>query len=204
MGDWTQRVRDAVAERSEDVCEVCGMQRATHLHHRILRRFGVHTVSNGLHVDARCHLRIHNSRHATANGWIVIPPPDVPADFEVDTTDAVPRRVGAPRQRWMGEPTRRYTRTALDSPQRRRCWPRAEHPSLEVPMPAQPQALGFDSTASITLTNGPVIKSGTGTPEGAVTAPEGQRVPPHRWRRSNDALSRRPQDSGEHRVDRSD
>ena len=40
-------------------------------------------------------------------------------------------------------------------------------------MPAQPQALGFDSTASITLTNGPTIKSGTATPEGAVTAPKG-------------------------------
>ena len=85
MSDWPKQVRSCAAERSELVCEVCGMQRATHLHHRILRRFGVHTVSNGLHVDARCHLRIHNSRHATTNGWIVIPPLDVSADFEVDT-----------------------------------------------------------------------------------------------------------------------
>jgi hypothetical protein len=86
VSDWPDQVRELAAERSEDVCEVCGMRRATHLHHRILRRYGVHTVSCALHVDDRCHYRIHhNPALAGTNGWIVVPPVDVPPGFEVDT-----------------------------------------------------------------------------------------------------------------------
>jgi ribosomal protein L32 len=78
MSDWPKTVRDDVTERSERVCERCGMARATHLHHRLFRRYGDHTSENALHVCGMCHHYIHaEPARSKKHGWIV-EPPDTP------------------------------------------------------------------------------------------------------------------------------
>jgi hypothetical protein len=68
----TPEVRATVRERSGGACELgCG-QRATHIHHRQLRRYGDHQAANLLHVDALCHRRIHDRvRYSLDVGWLV-------------------------------------------------------------------------------------------------------------------------------------
>lgn len=75
-----QWVRDAVAERSQGLCEAgwaCfvpgeGYQRATQMHHRWRRgQGGPDTVANLLHVCTPCHTRIHADPHALFRRWLL-------------------------------------------------------------------------------------------------------------------------------------
>ena len=68
----TPEVRALVRQRSGGMCELgCG-ERATVVHHRQLRRFGLHTASNLLHLSATCHRRIHDRvRYSLDVGWLV-------------------------------------------------------------------------------------------------------------------------------------
>lgn len=78
-GDWPKQVRRAVQERSEGVCERCGMKKATDLHHRDRRGDGNHTIENAGHVCRACHNTIHaNPETSRREGWIVVEP-DTPA-----------------------------------------------------------------------------------------------------------------------------
>lgn len=73
-GDWSEDTRRRVSERSEDVCERCGTFRATHLHHRLPRGYGIHTIENSLHCCAGCHQDIHAyPERSEEYGWIIVP-----------------------------------------------------------------------------------------------------------------------------------
>lgn len=71
-GDWTPEVRQLAEIRSGGVCERCGTARADHLHHRLLRRYGVHTIANALYVCPLCHTDIHaRAAESYRRGWLV-------------------------------------------------------------------------------------------------------------------------------------
>lgn len=67
------RVRQAVAERSGFVCEVCREARAVHIHHRKLRsQGGRHEPANLLHLCNRCHRDVHaNPERSYSLGFLV-------------------------------------------------------------------------------------------------------------------------------------
>ena len=68
----TTPVRTAVRRRSGEMCEICRKVKASHLHHRQLRRHGNHTVENLIHCCAKCHGEIHsNVEVALMLGWLV-------------------------------------------------------------------------------------------------------------------------------------
>lgn len=74
--DWSDRVRRLAKGRSHGYCEVGGSCRATHLHHRKLRRFGDHRIQNALHVCGWHHDFIHGKNggsidRSKLSGWIV-------------------------------------------------------------------------------------------------------------------------------------
>jgi 5-methylcytosine-specific restriction endonuclease McrA len=79
-----KRIRDAVQERSQGTCEVCGTHGADHIHHRRLRaQGGRHDPINLLHIHGiPCHLDIHlNPERSYALGHLVhgwADPADVP------------------------------------------------------------------------------------------------------------------------------
>lgn len=66
-----------VKSRSFGLCEICGVKRATEVHHRQYRsRGGQDTAQNCIHVcgwggTLGCHARAHNDSENTANGWAV-------------------------------------------------------------------------------------------------------------------------------------
>ena len=71
-GDWPPDTREKAAERSEGRCERCGLHRAQHLHHRLLRGYGNHEVSNALHVCLSCHEDIHSEPDwSYRHGWLI-------------------------------------------------------------------------------------------------------------------------------------
>lgn len=75
-GDWSQDTRDKAADRSEGRCERCGLRRAVHLHHRLLRANGNHDISNALHVCVFCHNDIHESPlESYRRGWLLASDP---------------------------------------------------------------------------------------------------------------------------------
>lgn len=52
------------------------MRRAVHLHHRLLREFGNHDISNALHVCVFCHEDIHASPALSyRHGWLIASDP---------------------------------------------------------------------------------------------------------------------------------
>lgn len=74
----TKATREIVEERSSGVCEVCGQERATQMHHRRPRGMGgsrnakIHEPSMLLHVGNGCHHYIeHNRNEAIAEGWLL-------------------------------------------------------------------------------------------------------------------------------------
>ena len=87
-GHVTSAVRQIVHDRSLRTCEVCGVARATEVHHRLPRgRSGdnsIHQAGNLLDLCYECHhVRIHEHPEvARANGWLLSPgddPAGVPA-----------------------------------------------------------------------------------------------------------------------------
>ena len=79
---------EAVAARSGGICEGCGAEPATDMHHRLYRsRGGRDEVVNILHLagpgnTGKCHGRAHNDPEATVEGWSVASWDD-PADKPV-------------------------------------------------------------------------------------------------------------------------
>lgn len=67
------KVREAVRERSADVCEVCGAARAVLLHHKLRRsQGGSHSADNLLHLCDWCHADIHaNPAVSYVRGWLI-------------------------------------------------------------------------------------------------------------------------------------
>jgi hypothetical protein len=67
--------REAVAERSGGVCEICHRSAATAWHHRKRRtQGGDWSVVNGLHLCAECHTKVHSAHEKDASysyGWLV-------------------------------------------------------------------------------------------------------------------------------------
>jgi hypothetical protein len=57
---WDERsTREAVPSRSGGICEFCGLQRATELHHRKNRsQGGEWSPANCLHLCAKCHRKV--------------------------------------------------------------------------------------------------------------------------------------------------
>lgn len=48
------------------------MGRASHVHHKLSRRHGDHTLSNALHCCLYCHLWVHaNPAISYVNGWMI-------------------------------------------------------------------------------------------------------------------------------------
>jgi hypothetical protein len=77
--------KQTVTERSGGVCERCGVARAVHLHHRLLRRFGDHSVANALHLCVFCHDAVHSAAGLSYDcGWMIASGVDVdPASVPV-------------------------------------------------------------------------------------------------------------------------
>lgn len=83
------RVREALAERSQGLCERCGQERATQAHHRRPRGMGgsrdaaTNVLSNLLHLSDECHAYVEANRtQAVVYGWLVkqhMTPASVPA-----------------------------------------------------------------------------------------------------------------------------
>lgn len=70
--DPMAEARPVVRERSREVCERCGMARATDMHHRKLRRHGDHAPANLVHLCRACHNAVHaDPKAAHAAGFIV-------------------------------------------------------------------------------------------------------------------------------------
>lgn len=67
-----RKERKAVEKRSGGWCELGCRHRATHMHHRKLRRHGDHRAVNLIHVCAEHHHIIHASPdHSMRLGWLV-------------------------------------------------------------------------------------------------------------------------------------
>lgn len=70
--DWPAAVRRLAVKRSGGVCERCGEEPASELHHRKSRRCRDHRICNALHLCAWCHDWIDdNPKAARLSGWIV-------------------------------------------------------------------------------------------------------------------------------------
>jgi len=73
----SRQAYERVKERSFGVCEVCGVKRATEIHHRLYRSHGGQdTVQNLLHVcgwgnHTGCHGAAHADSDRYKNGWAV-------------------------------------------------------------------------------------------------------------------------------------
>lgn len=74
----TKATRDIVSERSNGVCEVCGQEKATQMHHRRPRGMGgsretrIHQPSMLLHLGNDCHEYIeHHRAEAIDEGWLL-------------------------------------------------------------------------------------------------------------------------------------
>ncbi len=64
--------RPVVKGRSGGMCERCGAERATDMHHRQLRRHGDHLPANLVHVCRTCHNAVHaDPAKAELAGFIV-------------------------------------------------------------------------------------------------------------------------------------
>lgn len=72
---FPEEVRVAARQRSGGICEVGSSAcngKATHLHHRKLRRFKDHTLVNALDSCRACHELIHSEpQMAYMMGWLV-------------------------------------------------------------------------------------------------------------------------------------
>lgn len=72
MKDQMAPARPVVADRSGDMCERCGMARATDVHHRKLRRHGDHKAANLAHLCHLCHMDVHaHPADSYATGFMV-------------------------------------------------------------------------------------------------------------------------------------
>ncbi|KQT75384.1 HNH endonuclease [Microbacterium sp. Leaf436] len=58
--DPMAKARPAVQSRSKGRCEKCGLQAATDIHHRKLRRHGDHAPANLVHLCRTCHNLVHD------------------------------------------------------------------------------------------------------------------------------------------------
>lgn len=73
----SRRAHGAVMARAGGLCEVCGLRRATEVHHRLHRSHGgPDTVENQLAVcgwgnHTGCHGRAHSDSLRYVNGWAV-------------------------------------------------------------------------------------------------------------------------------------
>lgn len=73
----SRRAYQLVKDRSFGLCELCGAQPATEVHHRQYRsRGGLDTVDNLVHVcgwggTLGCHAKAHNDTDSPQNGWAV-------------------------------------------------------------------------------------------------------------------------------------
>lgn len=84
---FTEETKASVRRRSGNRCEARAegcTGRATHFHHRKLRRFGDHSEANCLHVCAWCHISVihENPELSFVMGWMV-PSYQEPEDVRV-------------------------------------------------------------------------------------------------------------------------
>lgn len=88
MTGFSRATREAILSRSLGFCEVCGVDRVEHLHHRRPRAMGsskrgdTNTAANALGVSMACHQFVESHREmAFDKGWLVrqrFAPADVP------------------------------------------------------------------------------------------------------------------------------
>lgn len=75
--EFTPAVRNLIAERSQGVCEACGVLPAQQIHHRLYKsRLGVGNPANGLHVCGvggtdGCHAVAHAGHIGESLGWAI-------------------------------------------------------------------------------------------------------------------------------------
>lgn len=73
----SRRAYERVKERSFGMCEICGLKRATQVHHRQHRSHGGRdTIPNLIYVcgtgnHTGCHGRAHSDKDRYVNGWAV-------------------------------------------------------------------------------------------------------------------------------------
>jgi hypothetical protein len=61
--EFSRKVRETVLERSNGMCERCGMRRIAHLHHAVYRsQGGTGELSNAIGLCIPCHEAAHASR----------------------------------------------------------------------------------------------------------------------------------------------
>lgn len=68
--------RELVAIRSSGCCEICGVQRADTMHHRLTRKYGPWSPSNIVHLcgdgTRGCHGRVTDTRREFYDrGWLI-------------------------------------------------------------------------------------------------------------------------------------
>ena len=84
VSGFSDAVKSEVAHRSQGNCEAnlpdCS-GRASHVHHRQLRRWGDHSEANALHVCFRCHDRIHRMGDEAYNRGLLVHGWDDPASI---------------------------------------------------------------------------------------------------------------------------
>ena len=94
---FPEHVRSEVDHRSQGMCELAGprcLGRASHFHHRQLRRHSLHTAPNCLHLCSACHNHVHNRGDlAYQPGWLVHSWDD-PADIPVYRWDGSALDIG--------------------------------------------------------------------------------------------------------------
>lgn len=70
--DFSKSVRQTVMERSNGMCELCGMRRIAHIHHCTYRsQGGTGELSNALGVCIPCHEACHSTRAMRDHAVIV-------------------------------------------------------------------------------------------------------------------------------------
>ena len=92
MTGFPKRVRELVTKRSQDCCEICGLAKPVHAHHRRPRGAGgskapdTNTAANCLWVCLPCHEHAESYRAvALDRGWLVRQgqnPADVPVIYQ--------------------------------------------------------------------------------------------------------------------------
>jgi 5-methylcytosine-specific restriction endonuclease McrA len=69
--EFPRWVREAVLERSNGMCERCGIRRIAHLHHAVYRsQGGTGELSNAIGLCIHCHEAAHASREVRE--WCVV------------------------------------------------------------------------------------------------------------------------------------
>lgn len=64
--------RPVVRERSGGMCERCGRERATDMHHRKLRRHGDHAPANLVHLCRECHNLVHDDGYREPQAGLLL------------------------------------------------------------------------------------------------------------------------------------